>query len=279
MTEKIRPKNIILNYTAVIVGIILCVGLSILVKHADSLDKVVLLEDRNRIDYQLGNGTIYSCGENETNNLLLLNYYLKDYIGGSSLNGVSLLFGPDSSISLKGISTADTVIPFSFGNYLVDGQYIFSVGGYQGILKSISLYIEGWDETSGTRNTIATIPDNTVFQVDHNKYDNYWFGLYIPKGLSLDGTKYYPMISKYDRTYNQKNDFEPAWIQGGSGQYKKYIVEINSNDELNADRLDYLRRVMKYQENDCNSAEVILNDNNYIRTRTYSIEQLNGVKK
>lgn len=60
MTDK-RTKTIILNYTAVIVGIILCVSLGLVVTHADSLDKDVLLEDRNPGFYYLTHGDIYSC--------------------------------------------------------------------------------------------------------------------------------------------------------------------------------------------------------------------------
>lgn len=68
--QRSRAKNRILNYTAVIVGIILCVGLITVVTHADSLDKVVLLEDRNPGFYFLIQGGVYSCNQEKTENCL-----------------------------------------------------------------------------------------------------------------------------------------------------------------------------------------------------------------
>ena len=154
-------------------------------------------------------GGVYKIlrGHENTKNKLLLT--LGDEI---RFNGLTLDMNDDSSITVSGnLIGTDVVYAIAFGDYLADGEYVYT-DGYASS-ENIYIYGESWNisDDGNTQKTVQlSLPERDRLLCDSTLYNAYWFGFCFDKGLEVESKTFYPSLISVDDNTDDYS-YEPAW--------------------------------------------------------------------
>lgn len=265
-----KPINII----SLVAGIVLCVVLGTLIVHADALDDVVLLEEKNPGYFALSNGKIYSCNDENTDNLLRLDNV------GTGRKELTCTVNADSSITIKGyFDDADQQsFHISYGNYIPEGTYTYTDGAVS--TDSAFLYSEQWirtitgeDEKGATIYSVeksgqCRLPERSQVIIT-SSYNWYWFGGMVPGRKAVNVT-FYPCV-------NESGAFSPGWMLGDQSEYKRYIVSISEKTECTDKDLRLFKNMLRKQYPEVTSVEIdFVDEYNTVLKRIISpVDKLN----
>lgn len=237
----------------------------------DQLDRRLLLERRNPVFFQyLSQGEVYSCAREDTGNLLRIT------AKSAEMNGISCTVNEDSSVTFSGRNTGERIYwSISSGNYLPDGQYFLSDGNASD--AECFLYSEGWN-TEGENKTLkylqARLPEEPLVGADHEAYTGgHWFGVRIPAGAELNQLRFYPMLTKEPGV-----EYEPAWMAGELGRYKRYIASVPEGESVGESDLTLFQNMVRYRQPFCTSAEIDYTDGDgfVLKKELYSLLPVDG---
>lgn len=107
-------------------------------------------------------------------------------------------------------------IRIGYGNYIPNGYYFYSDGNISS--EAYHLYFESWKKNENgdySKKVNASLPTNNIIRIDSDSYDSYYAAILVEPRVPCDEVTFYPMISV------NHSQFEPAWVLGGKGKYKK----------------------------------------------------------